>query len=105
MKLLEEKDTKRSLWWLDENQPGSSIPKIMRWIELADIRYGHKKNIMEESDEDTEPESDQHTKKKPEVNVNFEEELQELSRSQKRRQTVSVDMISKDQKFPQVQPP
>ena len=37
--MLEGKDTQRSLWWLPEDKPGSSIKKIKNWIQTADLRY------------------------------------------------------------------
>ena len=45
--LLDEKDTKRSLWWLDKDQIGSSADKIQKWIKAQDIRHGFEEEEEE----------------------------------------------------------
>lgn len=58
-KLLQEKDTKRSLWWVEDGQPGSSMEKIRKWIELADHKY--RRGAAEEEVEALEPAMDRHS--------------------------------------------
>ena len=48
-KQLKEKDSKRSLWWLNRDEDGSSIDKIKNWMLMSDIRYGNVKENSKDS--------------------------------------------------------